>query len=146
LVEDVFLTFVGFHISFALVVFSVVLRGEVCCCNGGVFTFGVGITLASCRCFSYINVVANFFAVAGWLSSICLLKISSSVSIASSAIVSSIGFCIVVVFYGLIVVGGVVFPLSSAVRLTWSYLMVATQSDAPSKSSKFLILLRTPST
>jgi hypothetical protein len=52
LVGDAFLILVGFHISFALVVLSVILVGVVCCCTGGVVMFVVVESVVIYRCFS----------------------------------------------------------------------------------------------
>jgi hypothetical protein len=49
LVGDVVFVFVGFHISLVLVLLFVVLRKVVYCGSVGVFTFGVGVGLASYR-------------------------------------------------------------------------------------------------
>jgi phosphate/sulfate permease len=96
--------------------------------------------------FFYKRVFAIFLAAAGWLRSTCLARISSSVSSSSSCIVSSVGVGGVVVCCSSAPVVGCGWPLSPAVQLTFSCFTVVTQLDAPSRSSRFLILRRTPST
>jgi hypothetical protein len=89
---------------------------------------------------------ASFLAVAGLLSSTYLSRMSSSVSMASSRIVSNTGFGFGMVVNVVICVCGVVFPFPPAVWSILSCLIIFTHSEVPSRSSKFLILLRTPST
>ena len=118
MVEGGFLTFVGFHISLALVVLFVVGMVPVYCGVEVVFTFADGISLVVYFAFSYNNVVAICLAVAGWLSSTYLARISSSVSISSSGIVASVALGVEVFFCSTMVVLGFVCPGSSAVQLT----------------------------
>jgi hypothetical protein len=117
-VEGGFLTFVGFHISLALEVLFKVGVVPVYCCVGVVFTFVDGESLVIYFAFSYSNVVAICLAVAGWLSSTYLARISSSVSISSSGIVSSVAVGVEVFFCSTMVVLGFVCPGSSAVQWT----------------------------
>jgi hypothetical protein len=90
----------------------------VCCGVEVVFTFAIGISLVVYFDFSYNNVVASFLAVAAWLSSTYLVRISSSVSISSSGIVSSVAVGVEVLFCSTMVVLGFVCPGSSAVQCT----------------------------
>jgi hypothetical protein len=116
----VFLTFVGFHISFDLVVvvgnssggvvFSVV-GTSVVCVGAGV---GVG-----CYVFEIIF-LAICFALFGSLRATYRVKISSSVSIISSNIVPRVVLGAVMVFVATLGTGYVSLPLSPAVRFTFS--------------------------
>jgi hypothetical protein len=142
----VFLTFVGFHISFDLVVvvgnssggvvFAVV-GASVVCLGAGV---GVG-----CYVFDIIF-LAVCFALFGSLRATYRVKISSSVSSISSNIVPRVLLVAVMVCVATVGISYVILPLTSAVRFTFSYFITATHSDAPSKSSKFFTLRLTPST
>jgi hypothetical protein len=97
------------------------------------------------RCFSYTIYFASCFACAGLLSSTYLAKMSSSVSMSSSGIVSNIcsGF---VVFWLVVATVLVIMVFGPAAVVTYSYFSSLTHSDVPSRSSTFFILLRTPST
>jgi hypothetical protein len=139
------LILLDFHISF-VVVLSVFSGIVVLAFISGVFAVFVFSELSSYLFCCYIIAVASYFTCAGVLCATYLASISSSVSIVSSWIVSNYVGGIMVVIWVVWVVGGYVWPPFSAVWFTWSCFMVATQSDAPSRSSKFLTLLRTPST
>ncbi len=139
----------GFHISLDLVVvvgasaggvvFSVVWTSVVC----------VGAGLGVVCYILDIMFFAACFALFGSLRATYRVKISSSVSIISSNIVPSVLLVAVMVWVatvGTIGTSYVILPLSPAVLFTFSYLIAATHSDAPSKSSRFFTLRLTPST
>jgi hypothetical protein len=142
----VFLLFVGFHISLDLVVvvgnssdgivFSVLVTSVV----------GVGVLVGVSCYFSEIIFFATYFALFGSFRATYRARMSSSVSIISSNMVPKVVVGIGVVFAVTLNTGCVSLSLSPAVRLTFSYFIAATHSDAPSKSSKFFTLRRTPST
>jgi hypothetical protein len=116
----IFLSLVGFHISFDLVVvvgisaagvvFSVVLASFVVV---GVFSGGV------CY-FSYISVFAVYLALLGSVRATYLAKMSSSVSVISSKIVPSVVVGTGVVLVVILKTGCVSLPLPPAVRSTFS--------------------------
>jgi hypothetical protein len=120
LVLVIFLSFVGFHISFDLVVvvgisaagvvFSVVLASFVVV---GVFSGGV------CY-FSYISVFAVYLALLGSVRATYLAKMSSSVSVISSKIVPSVVVGTGVVLVVILKTGCVSLPFPPAVRSTFS--------------------------
>ena len=145
MVCDVDLIFLDFHISF-VVVLPVFSGRVVFSCITGVFASFICSEFSSYLFCCYIIAVAIYFTCAGVFCATYLASISSSVSIVSSWIVSNYVGGIMVVIWVVWVACGYVWPPFSAVWFTWSCLMVATQSDAPSRSSKFFTLLRTPST
>jgi hypothetical protein len=116
----IFLSFVGFHISFDLVLvvgnssagvaFSVVVACIVV----------VGVVVGGICYFSYINVFAVYLALLGSVRATYLAKMSSSVSVISSRIVPSVVVGTGVVLVVILKTGCVSLPLPPAVRSTFS--------------------------
>jgi hypothetical protein len=116
----VFLVFVGFQISLFFVALVGLFSDGMVFSGSATSVVCLGVYVGAGYFVSCIIVLANCFALFGSLIATWRARISSSVSIVSSAIVSKVVVGAVVVFVVILVIGGVSFPIPPAVRLTLS--------------------------